>query len=114
MRKRPIWLYALLAAFALLVALTVFVLAIAGSAQLPGPRTISSSELSYIATGQAQQEIDPHIVRVTCPSGTFGLGHTVTCQALMRFGHGRARSEKLSITIHHDDSGSLYVDVRAV
>jgi hypothetical protein len=113
MRKRPIWLYALLAALALLVALIAFVLAVAGTAQLPGPKTISSSELGYIATGQAREEIDPHVVRVTCPSGTFHLGNTVTCQALLRFVHGVTRTEKLSVTIHHDDSGGLSVDVRA-
>lgn len=95
-----------------MVALIAFVLVVAGSTQFPGPTTISSAGLSALATGQAQVEIDPHVVRVECPSGTFHLEQTVTCRARLYLGHSLTRFETLRVTIHHDDDGTLSVDVK--
>lgn len=113
MRNRVNWRYALPAVLVLLVALVVLVLAVGGTAQLPGTSDISSSELGYIATGQAQQDVDLHVVRVTCPPGTFHPGDTVLCQARLRLAHLVTRSEQISVAVHRDDGGGLYVDVRA-
>lgn len=102
----------LLAVFASLAIIIGLVLFIGATAQLPGPSTISSSELSYIATDQAQQEFNPHVVRVRCPPGTFQLGATLTCEARLQFARLVVRVDRLSVTVHRDDGGELYIDVR--
>jgi hypothetical protein len=111
MRERVRTRYALLAGCVLVLALIAGGLIIVADGQVPGPTSATSSELDALATGQARQDIDPHVVGVRCPGGTFHIGSEVSCTARLRFAHARLESQALHVKLRHDDGGGLYVEV---
>lgn len=97
-----------LAGCVLVIVLAVGVLVIAGKAQVPGPTSITSSGLADLATSQAIQDVNPDIVRVVCPRGSFAIGAAIICRA-----DYRRRSQALNVKLHANEDGALYVDVHA-
>ena len=80
--------------------------------QSSGPETIASATLAEEAAADARLYVNPHVVNVTCPPGTFTAGSQLLCRAHLWLGHSHTRSEPLSVSVSREE-GEIYATVTA-
>jgi hypothetical protein len=78
---------------------------------LPGPSSMSGTELESLAAGQARLDADPHVVSVDCPQRAYRVGSEVACTAHLELVHSVKESRPLEVRVARDSDGDLYVDV---